>query len=86
MVMMQAWQLARLASWGQPATQLLQGSHQGSFLNNYHYLFSTRRHHGPAILTPPIQSDPRHGSSRNRRRNPLQVVVDVVDPVNQLTF
>jgi len=32
------WQLARLASWGQPAAQLLQFSHQGLLLNNHYYL------------------------------------------------
>jgi len=30
--------LPLLASWGQPAAQLLQGSHQGLLLNNHYYL------------------------------------------------
>jgi len=30
--------LPHLASWGQPAAQLLQGSHQGLLLNNHYYL------------------------------------------------
>jgi len=33
-----AWQLARLASWGQPAAQLLQDSHQDLLLNNHYFL------------------------------------------------
>jgi len=32
------WQLACLASWGQPAAQLLQISHQGLLLNDHCYL------------------------------------------------
>jgi len=33
-----SWQLARLASWGQPTAQLLQDSHQGLLLNAHYFL------------------------------------------------